>query len=460
MGREIPELTPLERIAPKGYVRYIFPFQLGPNNDLNNISQILQAGYETLAAEIPEVSCECIPDTASPKAGVVKYRKVEGADANKIIIKDLRDSIPWTYQDLKSKGFPVSYFTSTTFCPGALWPTPGKKVRTSMVQANFIPGGLILGWNLLHLSGDGTSWFIWTQIWADACRRFQGFEGAPVSVTLPAQIWTDRERVREPSGRNLGRIQDHPELTILPFTPTAPPAKMLSDTHRGQIFYFSREALEALKREAAPENATERHGQEWVSTNDALSALLWRTVMAVQNPLKTLDGDPVSVFNIAIDGRLRTNPPIHKQTLGGFLEYIAVSAPIRQILGTFTLADLAALIRKAVLSADAEFTDDILALEAQLDDVNRLIPTAFLDVPGFNCMQTSWSAFDLYGIEWGHGLGAVEAIRTPHEGIGHGIQVVLPRLPDGGLEVLVGVEGSCLERLLTDPVFTRFAVAR
>ncbi|GIJ91140.1 hypothetical protein Asppvi_010105 [Aspergillus pseudoviridinutans] len=369
----------------------------------------------------------------------MRYRKIEGVDAARIAVQDLRDSFPLSLEQLKGKGFPVSYFDAETFCPGPIWPIPGEKLRTSLVQASFIRGGLILGWNLLHLSGDGTSWYIWTKIWADACRRAQGFEGE--SLNLPEEIWGDRERVRKSSGRNAGNTKNHPEWTILPFTPTSPPPKMMSPNHRGQIFYFSKDSLKALKAEASPANATESHGQQWVSTNDALSALLWRTVMAARIPLEILEGDPTSVSNIAIDvGCERTQ---------------------RKILSTLKIADLAAMIRKAMLNANEEWTDDTIALEEQIEDVDRLIATAFLDVPGFNCPQSSWMNFDLYGLEWGPVLGdRIEAVRTPHVGIVNGLQVVLPRLPDGGMEVLVGVEGNFLDKLLKDPLFTKFAVAR
>ena len=132
--------------------------------------------------------------------------------------------------------------------------------------------------------------------------------------------------------------------------------------------------------------------------------------MAVQWPLETLRGDPVSVFNIAIDGRLRTDPPVHPQTLGCFLEYLGVSAPIRTMLGSATLADLALLIRSAVRRATDQFTDDLPALIESLEDVDRLVPTAFLDVPGFNCVQTSWINFQLGAPVWGIGWTRCEPL--------------------------------------------------
>lgn len=168
---------------------------------------------------------------------------------------------------------------------------------------------------------------------------------------------------------------------------------MTSTTHRGQIFYFSPEALAALKSDASPFHATllDQNTPEWISTNDALSALLWRTVMAVQNPIESLgDADPVSAFAIAIDGRRRTDPPVHPQTLGCFLEYVGVEMPIRRIL-TCGLADIAVEIRKAVQTADKDWTDDIVTLVERLEDVDRITAKAFTDVPGYHCVQSSVS---------------------------------------------------------------------
>lgn len=183
--------------------------------------------------------------------------------------------------------------------------------------------------------------------------------------------------------------------------------------------------------------------------------------MKVQWPWEILEGDPISVFNIAIDGRLRTEPPVHPDTLGCFLEYVAVSVPIRKIVGSTNIADLAILIRKAILKADKQFTDDLVALIEKLEDVDRLVPTAFLDVPGFNCVQTSWINFKLYSLDWGSLLGHnIGAVRSPHVGIINGLQVVLPAPPDGGMEILVGVEESCLDKLLQDPLWMKYAVPR
>jgi hypothetical protein len=135
---------------------------------------------------------------------------------------------------------------------------------------------------------------------------------------------------------------------------------------------------------------------------------------------------------------------------------MAVTLPIRALLdGTLALADV------AVRTAGADFVGDVAALvERHVDDVDRLVSTAFLDVPGRHCVQSSWAGFALYDLDWGVLLGRIAVVRAPSLGVINGLQVVLPTLPGGGLEVLVGVEEGCLDRLLHEPLWNRFAKAR
>ncbi|KAH8892183.1 trichothecene 3-o-acetyltransferase [Thozetella sp. PMI_491] len=459
----IPALTPLEKIGPKGYLQYIFLFELPQSYDTQEIVHILRVGYYAASKIFIPLICEALPDIEARPAGVWKLRRIEDENLDVIAFKDSRDpgAFPFTFAELKAEFFPVSAFDTDDIMRRHVWPQPGDRLPVSQIKATFIQGGLVLGWSLLHMFGDGKTFSLWMHVLAEECRRAQNLDILK-PIELPQAIFKDRELLMKSSGRNPGRLEDHKEYTLLPFTPQGMPPKMLSKNHRGQVFYFSPNALQALKSEAWPDKATTPTTQKWISTNDALSALLWRTIMAVQFPLDTLEGDPVSTFNIAIDGRSRTSPPLHPETLGCFLEYVAPSLPIREMLSTLSLADIALKVRQAVLRADKEWTDDIIALiEKHVEDVDRLVPTAFLDVPGFHCVQTSWVNFTLYDIDWGHALGNnIQAVRSPSCGVLNGLQVIFPILPDGGLEVLVGVEDSYLDRLLCEPLWNKFAKAR
>jgi len=120
-----------------------------------------------------------------------------------------------TYAELKSKSFPVAAFEGDEICRRSVWTVAGERLPVSLVQANFIDGGLVLSWCILHLAGDGTSFFTWSQIWAEECRRAQGLEIAE-PVELAEEMFADRTRFMGPSGHTAGRLEDHPEYIVLP----------------------------------------------------------------------------------------------------------------------------------------------------------------------------------------------------------------------------------------------------
>ncbi|KAF4957000.1 hypothetical protein FGADI_3412 [Fusarium gaditjirri] len=461
----VPELTAIERVGPRGYLRYVFPIRLNDEYDLDEVFEVLKGGYKAACQRIGVMASEAVPDLDAKQANVLKLQKLPHDQIGNMSVKDLRDpeSYGWTYEELKAKYFPISAFDADLLMPGPLWPQPEKPIHISLAQASFIRGGVLIGWCVFHMVGDATTYLTWTKIWAEECRRIQGLE-IPAPFVVDNAMLFDREHVTKHSGRNKGRVEDHPEYTVLPFTPTGASPAMLSTTFRGRIFYFSPSALAFLKAEASPLHTTKPTDQQWISTNDAFSALMWRTAVAVQAPVSSLkDGEnPQSVFNIAVDGRKRTDPQVHPQTLGCFLQYISVSAPVRDILSSLSLADLAVLIRKEMLlRLNNQFTDDVVTLINQLEDVTRLVPTAFLDVLGKSSVQTSWAEFDLATVEWGGLFGdRIEAIRCPNTGILPGCHVVLPTLPDGGVEVVFGTEGALLEKVLEDPIWMKFAEPR
>jgi len=453
---KIPSLIPLEKAGPKGYIRMVFPFELGDSYDADAIFDILKKGLEGAKERIPTLACEGVPDTESKQAGVLKLQKY--TDYETIIKKDLRaaGAFPYTYADLKAKTFPTAAFPSDLLWRKFTWPSPEERIPVVDFQANFIPGGLLLTGAFHHVFGDATAYYTYLETWAEECRRLQGESGPRNEI--PDEFFTDREKHIKPSGRNPGKAEDHPEVLVLPFTPPGNPPKILSRDHVGQVFRLNAEQLAALKADAAPSNASEPSDQTWISTNDALSALMWRSVMNAQFSVEELENDPISIFNIAVDGRSRTDPPVHSRTLGNWLGWVAPTMSIRKMLSRESLADPAIAIRKAVLKLTDQYVDDISTLFESAEDVNRIVATAFTDVPGHNCVQTSWYNLGIYGLDWGKTLGGkIEALRCPDIGVINGGSLVLPALPGGGIELIIGVETKSLPKLLSDPFLAKYA---
>lgn len=360
--RGIPPLTPLEQVGPRGYLRYNFLIALPADYDPDDVLRVLRAGWKAIANRIPELACELVPDTTpattptqqQQQAGLMKLQKITG-DYEPLTARDLRspELFPDSYEELRARHFPLSAFRDALFARRDTWPAAGDRLPVAAMQANFLRGGLALQCCFVHVVGDWNSFCTWLEAWAEECRRVQG-EAISHPVDVSDAIFADREKIMRASGNNPGRPEDHPELTVLPFTPTGAPPKMLSKAHRGQVFYLSPEARVALKEDASPRNATSANttitqAQAYISTNDAVVALIWRAVMGAQHPLETLEGDPVSVCNVAIDGRLRTDPAVHPRTLGNFLTWTAATLPIRTMLdGSTNIADVALAIRRAL----------------------------------------------------------------------------------------------------------------
>ncbi|KAK8156400.1 hypothetical protein IWX90DRAFT_223781 [Phyllosticta citrichinensis] len=182
----------------------------------------------------------------------------------------------------------------------------------TFVRPNSIHGGVILSWCILHVWVDQTTIHEWTKVWAEECRWAQGIPTAD-----PVQLhWSDREKVLESTGKNPGKFEDHPQFTHIPFTPTELPPNLAADNHLGDVFYFSPESVEKLKAEVSPKNAKitpKSERTEYISTADAMVALIWRTVMSAQHDLDTMEGNPQSILAETLDVRRRMHVPIHRK---------------------------------------------------------------------------------------------------------------------------------------------------
>lgn len=64
---KLMEQTHLERIGPKGWLRYVFLFELPEDYDINEVSKVLRAGYYAAAERLPVMICEAVPDTEAQR---------------------------------------------------------------------------------------------------------------------------------------------------------------------------------------------------------------------------------------------------------------------------------------------------------------------------------------------------------------------------------------------------------
>jgi len=421
------------------------------------------------------VGVEAVSVEASTEpAGILKLQTYEEGDIVDFVVKDHRnDNEMPSFAQLKAQNFPNAAMDDEKLClrgHGGEWPDLAvDRLVTNMMQANLIRGGILLNHLCFHAFADGAAMWKLMELFVEDVRRVQGLPiDHPVEISI-----TDRLKLPHSTGEHVcaNFAQEHREFTHLPFTPTALPHSLTKARHHAHVFRFMPDAIRALKEDCAPSKLHLLKDEipadklpAFVSTNDVSTALFWRSVQrGEQADHSSVSADKLSVMQVALDTQRRNHVSAHPHTLGNILGYAAAILPLSDVLSseTASLADLAAVVRQAVVKCGKSYYDELAHYVETVDDVNRLATTAFLDLSGASVLQSNWSEFDYYSIEWGPAFGNhIKAVRFPAGGICPGLQVIMPSPPDapkGTIEALVDLSDEAWPRLLIDETWNRFA---
>lgn len=273
---DVPHLSTLEQISPQAYVRFILCFGLPSGFTHDELTRILCQSLEATAAKIPVLNCLVVSVTDSHGRETKDLRQGDGTMFN---VKDLTGN-RMDFGTIRSKGFPSHFFDGELLCPTGVFAAPGSPVPVFLAQANLITGGLLLGLSAWHGALDATAISTILGLWALNCNAIQEPQKKSLdSYTLAADAF-DKSRLSKSSPNEGGTIDSHPEFLLLPETPTSLPSG-LTLTLKTQIFYLSPTSISALKELASPKNSAKtQSGHTWISTNTAISALVWKSVMA------------------------------------------------------------------------------------------------------------------------------------------------------------------------------------
>ena len=453
---DLPHLSTLEQISPQAYVRFILCFGLSSGFTHDELIQILRQGLEATAIEIPVLSCLVVSVTDSYGRETEDLRQGDGTLFN---INDLTGN-GMDFGTIRSRGFPSQLFDGELLCPTGVFAVPGSPVPVFLAQANLITGGLLLGLSAWHGALDGTAITTIIGLWAQICSTIKlPQKKSLASHTLIADAF-DKARLSKSSLNKGGTIDSHPEFLLLPEMPTSLPPG-LTQTLKTQIFYLSPASISALKELASPKHsANTQSGHTWSSTNTAISALIWKSIMVATYAHQLPVTDTVCRFTSPLDARKRMDPPLSPILVASAWCFQDSSLPIKTLLEA-SLADVGLIVRENIDRIDAKYIDSLISMINETQNPSLLLPVAFTDVLKTCSMMTSWAGFRMYDFNWGSALGETcERVRTVASGMFNGMHVVLPELTKdmgGGLEIVVGLEDDAMERLKGDETWMRFA---
>lgn len=381
-----------------------------------------------------------------------------------------------SFDVLDKHDFPVHLLDAPKVLPplfvGNHWnPIPAADISSAGppvtgTQVTFIQGGLILGLAIPHQVCDGPGFECLLKTWARYTNA--ATNGTPLndlaSSEIPSRIILTSKTKPNLSPDELQELSNRfPTMKLRDGPPAPPPADFKMPIVKTRIWHFPKSKLQLLKEQCSV-------GLEpgaWISTYDALLAIMWRATVRAKSPLLKPDPTAPSKAVHAVNGRGRAGEPIPDRYIG-----TAITLPqsknltVAEVLGDLetALPILARNIRDSINTVNPEYIADLVKFASG----SHNLQWSELDmhwVLGLDCMAFDWHTMKSYQ-EHDFGFGKPAALRWPHPGF-EGFFFVFPSRAgvrnvgeDEGIEVCFGLEENCFAELEKDEEFARYAEQR
>lgn len=472
-------LAELGAIEPKLYVHMIEIFSLPADANKDQVLSNLTQGLSRTLAEYPILTgtlhfdneARRIAAKKGPSSSVALHIKEAGAGS------DIE-----SFAFLEKHDFPVHLLDASKVLPPnvvGVFPVPGQDLSSEgppacAFQVTFIQGGLILALAVSHQVCDGPGCEALFRSWSRNTNHVSKGTAttAPVAVPERSILRAKGEPASQEEWEKLG--ERFPTFKARGGPPAPPPADFKMPTVKTRVWHVPRSSLQELKAVAgAPLPASSPYaghggiaGQGWVSTYDALLALLWRAVVRAKQPLLRPDPSAPSKAVHAVNARARAGAPMPDGYIG-----VAVTLPqspaltVADVLGAplgTALPLLARTVRAATGQVTPSYVADLERWALSAPDL-RWVELDMHWVLGLDCMAFDWHTNRAYD-EHDFGFGLPAALRWPHPQF-EGFFFVLPTRSskgneDEGYEIMLGLEESCYARLETDEELLRYAEQR
>ena len=440
----------------KIYTQICFCFSVADASSHSAIINTLTNGLERLSASFPWVAGKVVNEGSSEgNSGIFKIKPLEKIP--RLVVKDLRHdpSIP-TMDALRRANFPFSMLDETIIAPRKTLPGSSDESTSDsapvfLLQANFITGGLLLTFVGQHNTMDMTGQGQIIHLFSKACRNEQFTSEELSSGNLARRNLIPLLDDSYKPGSELARqiVQPTPSYPISTGTngyPELPPAPKCTWTY----FTFHPTSLTALKS-LATKTITLPSG--YISTDDALSAFIWQSVIRARLP--RLNPITESTFARAVNVRHYLGIP---QTYPGLIQNMTYHTYTLQKLVEEPLGGIASQLRSALDPKTSNLGYDTRALATFLNrtpDKNIISFIATLDLSA-DITLSSWAKLNCYELDFSLGLGEPEAVRRPRFEPVESLIYLMPRTLDGEIAVAICLRDEDMERLRADEEFAKY----
>lgn len=419
-------------------------FSLHDTVSRNSIIETLNDGLNMLGESVPWIAGQVVQDVHGWPFVTTSSRH------RGVVVNDLSSSL--CMQELRSTSFPMSALDEGDLCPVRTLPEPMDEWPVFLVQANFIRDGLLLTCTLQHQVGDMTALGQVMSLFHKACKgeafTDEGMRLANVDRTdiipvhdaawLPEKLHSPPQSPTE-SAQNApsSKHQDQPAQSTLTWA----------------NFSISPQNLINLKFEAMQ---VQQSGH-FVSTDDVLSALVWRHITRAR--LARLPPSTTTQFGRTIDMRTRlgiAETYAGEATTKAFVRYDATSLAFELSLG-----EIASALRQAIDPKASSVTHDFKSYMTLVKRAEASADTPRKSRSVYNpsdVMLSSWAKFGaIWTLDFGLGLGKPQSVRRPlfRPTIGS-LVYLLPKDSDGKIVIAVCLRQEDLDNLREDPDWAKW----
>ena len=253
----------------------------------------------------------------------------------------------------------------------------GHTLSLLSIQVTELVDGIFVGCSINHIMVDGTSFWHFFNSWSEVFMA--QLQGKNISISRPPVLkrWV-------PDG--------YDPIINLPFTHHDEfISRFEAPVLKERIFHFSSESLAELKARANAECNSNK-----ISSFQALSALLWRSITRV----RSLPDEQETSCRLAINNRTRLDPPLPENYFGNSIQTVRGVATAGELL-QHDLGWAAWLLHQAVVGHTDKAVRGYLDSWFQTHFIYHL--GQFFDPNSI--MMGSSPRFNKYGIQFGLGKG-------------------------------------------------------
>ncbi|GES59496.1 related to Tri201-trichothecene 3-O-acetyltransferase [Aspergillus terreus] len=445
------KVSTLDYLTPCTYNNYALFFRLD-DAEKRKAATVLKAGLERTLSQTRHL---CGTIEKDPEGG---HSFVKRKDSTVQFFVQWLDAAGPEYPSLDD--IEKAHFSATTLGDLTRWSVPpmtyGEKPEAhpdahptvAAYKANFVRGGLVFIMHHHHYANDVMGWVGLTHQLAENCRAVCLHDASAFPPWDTACL--DRARLTKPEVREEAKIDG-------PLPPRRHPAHTVAVS---LLFHLPKSKAAALKRRAAQTDAD----GAWVSTYDAFSAFIWRTLTRLRAPVFKPDMDAPLPWFEAVDMRRRLHSPTCPPRIQCNVMYAAMSpmAPVPQptvaeVLN-WPLPRLARYIRQLTDSVTQESLDQTLDMVARIRDRTAL-SFRINAQPPMSILQTDHR--DANVAEADFGFAKPVTYRHLLDCVTEGVIIIYPprrAAPDSdeGCEFAIAYEKRLAQELIDDPEWREY----